>query len=206
MSMWIGCFALLFCYCFWIQSLLSPVLCIVIAHKVLSWDLGLSVLDAPLLCKSTCEEDAVKGNRVEVRRNSSLDFYYNLVWKPWLSQLTQPWKGPMCFSSSVAGGEPPTPKISQRALLGRAPLGFPCCLLLWYSLGHRLLALGAAWGFWGELGFVSSHPPAWAAGVGLHPALQMEHCMGSAGPYCKWCRVGLAQLPLSPCSFLSGCS
>ena len=84
-------------------------LCIVTAHKVLSWDLGLSVLDAPVLCKSTCEEDAVKGNRDEVGRNCSLDFYYNLVWKPWLQQLAQLWKRLMCFSSSLAGGEPPSP-------------------------------------------------------------------------------------------------
>lgn len=161
MSMWIRCYTLLFCYCFWMQILLLPMLCIVIAHKVLSWDLGLSVLDAPLLCKSMCEKDAVKGNREEVGRNSSLDFYYyNLVWKPWLWQLTQPWKGPMCFSSSLAGGEPPTPlgkpKFPWGNFLAEQPLGSLAASCSGTLLGTGRWLWGLRAGFGGS--WDSFHP------------------------------------------------
>lgn len=81
--------------------------------------------------------------------------------------------------------------------------GLPRSLLLQYSLGHRVPVLGATFRFCRELGLIWFHPLSWAAGIGLCPVLQMKHCMGSSGPYCTWCRTGLAQLLPSSCSFLS---
>lgn len=69
---------------FWMQILLSPMLCIVIAHKVLTWDLDLSALNALLICKSMCEEGEVKGNRDEAGTNSSLDLL-----QPWLKTMAE---------------------------------------------------------------------------------------------------------------------
>lgn len=89
---WVFCF---FVTVFWMQILLSPMLCIVIAHKVLTWGLGFSVLNALLICKSMCEEDEVKG---EMKLGQTvLLTYYNLVWKSRLRQLAQPRKGPKCL-------------------------------------------------------------------------------------------------------------
>lgn len=207
--MWIRCFTLLFCYCFWMHILLSPMLCMIMVHKVLSWDLGLSVLDALFLCRSICEEDAVKGNRNEVGRNGS-QFLLQPSLKTMAATAHPAVKGANVLFLQPSWRWIPHPcrqaKIFLRAFLGRAALGLPHCLLLRYSFGHWLLALRAACGFWGELGFISSYPPAWAAGVGLHPAPQMKHCMGNSRPYCKQCHVGLAQLLLNPRSFISGCS
>lgn len=69
-------------------------------------------------------------------------------------------KGANVLLLSLARGEPPhlstEAKIALRALLGRASLGLPCCLLSRCFLGHWLLALGAVREFWAELEFFST--------------------------------------------------
>lgn len=66
-----------------------------------------------------------------------LDFFFffpmwHLYWKPRLWQLTQPWKGPMCSSSHLTGGESPTPLGKSEFPWGQlmGSLAAPCCSTL----------------------------------------------------------------------------
>lgn len=179
MSAWIRCFTLLFCYCFWRQILLSPMLCIFIAHQVLSWDSGLSVLDAPLLCENTCEEDAVKDKRWSREKQFSW-----LLLQPCLKTMAATARPAMKGANSLAGGEPPTPlrkpKFPSGHFLAKQLLGS-----LTASCSSTLLGTGCwLWGL--HAGFAGSrnsfHPI-------LRPKLQELVCV----QLYKWSAAWVAQ-------------
>lgn len=105
--------------------------------------------------------------------------FFNLLWKPQLWQLTQPWKGPMCSSSRLAEGE------------SAIPLGKP--KFPWGQLMGSLAAscsstlLGTECQFWGlHSGFAGSR--GWYDSI-LCPELQELVCV----QFYKWSTAWAAQ-------------